>query len=79
MNYARRLLREWNISRVVRIIAGLPIFIYGVHLKEWSLIFFGAAFLAAGLFSTQDCSAGCYTALPRKRPESKPVEFEEVK
>jgi hypothetical protein len=79
-SYPKQLLTNWNVCRIVRIIAGVPVLIMGIQQHDWSVILFGAAFLALGLFSTQCCSNGaCYTPYRQKDNAGKPVDFEEIK
>lgn len=78
--YWKQLLINWNVCRIVRIIAGVPVMIMGINQHDWSIILFGAAFLALGLFSTQCCASGaCYTPTRQTDTPDKPVEFEEIK
>lgn len=56
--YWKQLLVQWNVCRIVRIAAGLPIMIMGIRQHDWPVIAFGAAFLLAGLLSLQCCSGG---------------------
>jgi hypothetical protein len=81
MIYLKRLLTEWNSCRVVRSIAGLSLITYGIQLHEWPVIIFGLAWLAAGLFSLQCCTANsCYTPENnRSLSADKPVDFEQIK
>lgn len=84
--WLKQLLVTWNVCRIVRIAAGLPIMIMGIRQHDWPTIAFGAAFLMAGLLSVQCCSAGtCNTGRPvgnkiaNRLPDDADIEFEELK
>lgn len=81
--YWKSLLINWNICRVVRLVAAIPLLVMGISQHNWTAISFGAIFAALGLFSTQCCttSGTCYTKSPERssgRGEQQ-VEFEEIK
>jgi hypothetical protein len=81
MNYWKRILIEWNPCRIVRILAGLPMMIYGISISQLPVILFGAAWLAAGIFSLQ-CCGGAACTMPRQRTlknEWEAPEFSEIK
>ncbi|HEX5026921.1 MAG TPA: hypothetical protein VFV68_16685 [Agriterribacter sp.] len=70
--YLRQILFNWNVCRIVRIIAGTPILIVGIRDADWPVIIFGAAFLATGLFSIYCCAAGqCPVPDPDERSQEK--------
>jgi len=78
--WLKQLMVQWNVCRIVRIAAGLPIMIMGIRQSDWPVIAFGAAFLLAGLLSVQCCTAdGCTTRYNSKNELPKHIEFEEVK
>ena len=78
--WLKQLMVQWNVCRIVRIAAGLPIMIMGIRQSDWPVTAFGAAFLLAGLLSVQCCTAdGCTTRYSNKNEPAKPVEFEELK
>jgi len=78
--WLKQLMVQWNVCRVVRIAAGLPIMIMGIRQSDWPTAAFGAAFLLAGLLSVQCCTAyGCTTRYSSKSESSEPVDFEELK
>lgn len=81
MTYFKRVLVEWNSCRIVRSLAGLSFIVYGFQLRQWPVIVFGLAWLAAGLFSFQCCTEGnCYTSSNnRSLTAEKEVDFEEIK
>jgi hypothetical protein len=56
MPYLKQLLVQWNVCRIVRIAAGLPVMILGIRQNDWPVAAFGAASLLAGLLSFQCCS-----------------------
>ena len=81
MTYGKRLLTEWNSCRIVRSVAGISFFIYGIQLHEWPVIFFGLAWLEAGLFSSGCCAGSSWynPANSRSLPGIKSIDFEEIK
>jgi hypothetical protein len=83
MMYWKTLLVNWNICRVVRLAAAIPILVMGIREHNWTTIVFGAIFAALGLFSTQCCttSGTCYSnsSVRSNRRREQQVEFEEIK
>lgn len=78
--YFKQLCVEWNVCRIVRIAGGLPIMLTGIIRHDWPTGLFGAAFIAAGLFSTQCCATGsCGISNNSPSHKQQAVEFEEVK
>ena len=80
--YLRNLLVNWNVCRLVRIIAGVPILVMGIQQSDGPVIAFGAIFTALGLFTTQCCSTGVCSGNPIHPGTADPngkIEFEEIK
>ena len=80
--YLKNLLVNWNVCRLVRIIAGVPILMMGIQQSDGPVIAFGAIFTALGLFTTQCCSSGVCSGGPIRSGGTDPngnVEFEEIK
>ena len=80
--YLRNLLVKWNVCRIVRIIAGVPILVMGIRQMDVPVIAFGAIFTALGLFTTQCCSAVACQGPSIRRGGADPngkIEYEEIK
>jgi hypothetical protein len=78
--YLRSLVYTWNICRITRLIAGIPITYMGIKYDHWPSTAFGLAFVALGLFTTRCCATGnCDTnySVPVKGNER--TSFEEIK
>lgn len=80
MIYLRNLVYTWNICRIARLIAGIPITYMGIKQDHWPSAAFGMAFIALGLFTTQCCATGTCDARYQERiDQNESASFEEVK
>jgi hypothetical protein len=80
MSYWKQFITNWNVCRIVRLVAGISLLIYGIQIGEWPVILFGGAWFAAGLFSMQCCSTdGCVTSYKKIDNKNEAVSFEEIK
>jgi hypothetical protein len=53
-----RILRNWSISRIIRLAAGVIALVNGIVLHEWILVIFGGLFTLTGLFNLACCAEG---------------------
>jgi hypothetical protein len=80
MSYWKLFISNWNVCRIVRIVAGISFLLYGIQLNEIPVILFGGAWLAAGLFSMQCCSTSvCSTPYKQVDHTKEATSFEEIK
>ena len=80
MTYWKMFLTNWNVCRIVRLLAGASFMVYGIQLHELAVILFGGAWFAVGLFSMQCCSSdGCYTSYKQVPDKKEPISFDEIK
>jgi len=52
------MLRNWDFSRIIRLIAGIGISIYAINSKEYSFLFLGGFFLLQAVLNMSCCGAG---------------------
>lgn len=80
-----RLLYGWNIRRVLYLLVGGMIVVYGLSIGTWWGALFGGYFAAMGLFgfgcAGGACSTGIYKTRGKNSPENvaEPIPYEEIK
>lgn len=58
--------KNWNISRVLRLILGIAVIVQGVLVKDWMFIILGGLFSLMPLLN-QRCNSSTGCDLPSKR------------
>ncbi|MGN6567825.1 MAG: hypothetical protein ACTHJ0_07730 [Flavipsychrobacter sp.] len=79
----QRLLSNWHVARITRLVLGLLVLIMGIQMHDWSaglisLVFLYMAFANTGCCGVQEC----YTPAKKgkaTRQNTTDVEYEEVK
>ena len=57
-----KLLENWSFSRILRLVAGIGLGIYGAISKDYLFLFFGGLFLFQAVLNLSCCGAiGCNT------------------
>lgn len=77
----QKLLTNWHLMRVVRLLLGLWMLVMAVQTKDWAIGLFSAFFIYTALLGVGCCGAqGCYTS-ETDPGENKlnDIEYEEVK
>ena len=74
-----RLLTNWHLLRLLRLIAGVAIAAQAFYLKEWMLFIAGTVFAAIALFHAGCCIYNsCNTYSSSTNKNDKDIEYEEV-
>lgn len=53
-----KLLNDWNIGRIIRLLAGIGIGIYAVISKDYMFLLLGGLFLLQGVLNMSCCGGG---------------------
>ncbi len=76
------MLKNWNFSRVLRVVLGVYLIGDGIQSEQWAFIVVGVLFLAMAIFKWGCCSTnGCETPISKATDSSteKEIVYEEVK
>jgi hypothetical protein len=65
--------------RIIRLILAIIIVAEAIWRKDALFGFFGLVFLAMTVFNAGCCGASCSTGNIMQKPDSKEIEFEEIK
>ncbi len=75
-----KLLKNWNLMRIIRLALGVIIMIQGVQTKEWIFVVLGGLFSIMPLLNIGCCSTGtCNTPQRKNSGKVEDIHFEEVK
>lgn len=78
-----RILRNWNVQRVLFVVIGATIIGFSIARQEWINVLLGAYFASMGIFAFGCAAGNCYYNYRPTRSATRPVttdaEFEEVK
>lgn len=73
------LFSQWNLFRMLRLIAGVLIAVQGIYLHDWLLSIAGIAFTLLALFNISCCANGsCGNTVNTSKNKQKEIEYEEV-
>ena len=81
----QRLLTNWHVARITRLVLGLLVLVMGIQMRDWSAGLISLVFLYMALANTGCCGVqGCYTpAIKNKNTPlaetEKGIDYEEVK
>lgn len=74
-----RILSNWNLPRILRVIIGIVIMGMAISREDISSGIIGAVFTGMGVFNIGCCGFGaCYTPVKNSKKDSKDISFEEV-
>ena len=75
-----RIISNWNLFRVVRLLLGAMFVFEGIRSQEMTVIFFGGVFMLLPLFNVGCCGpSGCATPKHKIENPEKEVVYEEIK
>jgi len=74
-----RILSNWTLSRIIRVIIGLVIIGEAISRADISSGIIGAVFTGMGVFNIGCCGSGaCYTPIKSSKGELKDISYEEI-
>ncbi len=76
----KKLMTDWNLMRIIRLILGVLIFAEGMRYGQWALMIFGGLFTGMSLLNL-GCASGrnCRVYMYENSAEDSEVTYEEVK
>jgi hypothetical protein len=80
-----RILKNWNLTRVLYLVIGIAIIIQSITNHQWLGVFFGGYFASMGLFAFGCASGNCFggdcqtKTIQKTDSQVKDIEFEEIK
>ena len=54
----KNILRNWNLSRIIRLIAGTAMVIYSIQSQQWLFAILGGLLLLTALLNARTCAEG---------------------
>lgn len=74
-----RILNNWTLPRILRVIIGLGIIGMGISRVDIASGILGAIFTGMGVFNIACCgSEACYTPVKNSKKDSKDISYDEV-
>lgn len=63
-----RILRNWDLTRIIRLLLGMAVAIYSISSKEYIFLILGGILLFQAIMNVSCCGAGgCYTDNQQKK------------
>jgi len=76
----RNYLRNWNVTRFLRLIVGIFVVVQGIISREWMFVFLGGLFALMSLMNMGCGTSGCQTPRYIKTKEDQDkIHYDEVK
>lgn len=74
-----RILSNWNLSRILRVIFGIVIIAMAISSADIGIGIIGVIFTGMGVFDFGCCGSGaCYAPVKNSKKDSKDITYEEV-
>lgn len=54
----KKILRNWNLSRIIRLVAGAAMVIYSIQTYQWLFAILGGLFVLTALLNARTCAEG---------------------
>lgn len=71
--------RNWNFSRILRLILGVFILVQGIESQEWLLAALGGFIGLMPVFNIGTCGTACNTSYTSKKGNLDDTTYEEIK